>query len=85
MNIKNIISVIVFLILGVICTYIATLVEILMSGKVLSGASGFPFRYGYSSFFGGSTINQSMFIADIIFWTVILFGVWKIILKVIKK
>ncbi|MFA5932938.1 MAG: hypothetical protein WCV81_01580 [Microgenomates group bacterium] len=85
MSKKNIFVVIGFLILGLISTYIATLIEILMSSKVLSGASGFPFKYGYSSFFGGSTINQSMFIVDVIFWAVVLFGIWKLFLKLSRR
>ncbi|MDD2822745.1 MAG: hypothetical protein PHQ59_01560 [Candidatus Daviesbacteria bacterium] len=55
----NVITGMIFLVLGVVVTYVASLIEILISGKVLSGASGFPFRYGYSSFFGGIFIADS--------------------------
>lgn len=81
----NIIAGIVFLVLGVIGTYVAALIEILISGQVMSGDVGFPFKYGFSSFFGGSSVNQTVFVVDIIFWAAVLFGIWKLILKVAKK
>jgi len=85
MSKKNVLPVVIFLLLGLVTTYVASLIEILLSGETLAGAAGFPFRYGNSSFFGGAEVNQAMFLLDIAFWSIILFAIWKVLQFVTKK
>lgn len=76
---------VIVLVLSVVVTYGATFVEVLLSGSVVSGKSGFPFRFGSSSLFGGSSIDYPMLLVDIVFWFVVIWGIWKILQKLISK
>ncbi len=76
---------VVILVLSVIVTYGATIIAVLWSGSVVTGKSGFPFIFNYSSLFGGSSINYPMFLADIAFWFFVLWATWKALQKVIGK
>jgi len=73
---------VVILVLGMVVTYITAIVDILLSGSVIAGKSGIPFRFSSSSLFGGSSIDYPMLLLDIAFWFVIIWGVWKVISKI---
>lgn len=76
---------VVIMILSVVVTYAATLVDVLLSGSVVTGKSGFPFRFGSSSLFGGSSIDYPLLLVDIVFWFIILWIIWKVLQKVTAK
>jgi len=78
-------SFVVILGISVITTYIASFIEILLSGNVVAGTSGFPFKFGSSSLFGGSSTNYPTLILDIVFWFLVIWGIRKLILKLRKK
>lgn len=73
---------VVILVLSVVVTYVAAFVEVLLSGSVVAGKSGFPLRFGVSSLFGGSSIDYTMLLVDIAFWFVVLWVIWKVLQKV---
>lgn len=75
----------IILVLSVVVTYGAAFVEVLLSGSVVSGKSGFPFRFGSSSLFGGSSIDYPMLLVDIVFWFVVIWGGWKVLQKITSK
>lgn len=78
----NIITGIVFLVLGVVVTYSVAMFGFVTENVNIS--NGFPFEFTSFNFLGSET-NQTMLVIDVIFWSIILYGIWKIILKVIKK
>lgn len=76
---------IIILVLSLVVTYGASIVEALLNGSILMGQSGWPLRFGYSSFFGGSSINYVMLILDIVFWFFIIWLVWFGIKRLINR
>ncbi|MFH0936885.1 MAG: hypothetical protein V1808_01170 [Candidatus Daviesbacteria bacterium] len=82
MSIKNIITVIVFLVLSMIVTYAVAILQF-TTGRMSNGG-GFPFSFSSFNFLGSETDNV-MLILDIIFWFVVLFGIWTLIRKVLTK
>lgn len=85
MNKKFVIEVIVFLVLSVVVTYGVSIVDALMRNSFLAGEAGFPFRFSSSSFLGSENTDFLNLILDIIFWFVILFGIWKLFQKITSK
>lgn len=76
-------SFIIFLILSVVVTYGVAIIEGLVNNHFL-GYGGVPFTFATGSFLGGSTDNLMLFL-NIIFWFVILFGIWSLIKKAASK
>lgn len=76
---------VVILVLSLVVTYGASLVDSLLNNTLLAGESGFPFKYSSSTLFGRGSINGGTMLLDIAFWFVILFGIWKLSLKVFKR
>ena len=74
-------SFVIILVLSVVVTYGVAVIDVLINGNILAGKSGFPFRFGSTSLFGGSEINYPIFILDIVFWFVVIFVGWKLISK----
>ena len=74
---------VIILILSVIVTYGVAIVEGLMGNHFLA-YGGIPFRFTFGSFLGG-TNNNLMLMLDIIFWFVVIFGIWKLFRSLIKK
>ena len=81
----NIITVIVFLVLGVMVTYGVAIIDALRRNSFLAGQAGLPFRFSSSSLFGSESTDQFMFLLDVIFWVIVIFGVWKLIGKLLKR
>lgn len=82
---KSVFTLVVFLVLGVVVTYGVEVVEVLFGGNALSGAVGFPFKYGYSSFFGGSTVDYKILLIDVAFWCIVLWIIWKVLPKLLDR
>ena len=78
-------SFVVILILSILVTFVATFFEVILSGNVVAGESGFPLRFSSSSLFGGSTINYLMLLADIFFWFFVIWGIWKFLQRAKSK
>ncbi|MDO8570792.1 MAG: hypothetical protein Q7R97_04375 [Candidatus Daviesbacteria bacterium] len=76
-------SFVIFLVLSVVVTYGVAITEGLMNNHFL-GYGGVPFTFATGSFLGGSTDNF-MFFIDIIFWFIILFAIWKLMKKLLKR
>lgn len=73
----------IILVLSVIATYGLAFIEALMNP--LLSQSGLPFKFGSYTLFGEATTSYPTLILDIIFWFVIIFGIWKLLQKVLKK
>jgi hypothetical protein len=78
-------SFIIILILSVIVTYGAALVYDLMFGSILSGEGGVPFKFTSGSLFGGSSTNYLMLILDIVFWFFIIWIIWQVFTRILKR
>lgn len=73
---------VVILVLSVVVTYGASLADSLLNSTLLAGESGFPFKYSRSTLFGRGSIDGGMMLLNIVFWFVIILGVWKVLQKV---
>lgn len=76
---------VVILVLSVVVTYGASLVDSLLNSTLLAGESGFPFKYSRSTLFGRGSIDGTMMLLNIAFWFAVILGVWKILQKVTAK
>ncbi len=76
---------IIILVLGVVASYIASIIDALVSGTLIAGESGFPFKDSRGTLFGEGSVNNLMFILDIIFWFAVIWGIWKLIKNLQKK
>lgn len=76
---------IIILVLSVVVTYGASLVDSLLNNTLLAGESGFPFKYSRSTLFGRGSINGMMMFLNVAFWFVVILGVWKVLQKVTAK
>ncbi|MBI2020344.1 hypothetical protein HYS94_02885 [Candidatus Daviesbacteria bacterium] len=76
---------IIILILSVVVTYGASLLDALMGNTLLAGESGIPFKYSRSTLFGRGSINYTMMLLNIAFWSVVIWGAWKVLQKVISR
>lgn len=72
----------IILVFSVILTYGATFVDEIIN--VSKNTTGLPFGFASLNFMGGSTNNITL-ILDIIFWFAVIFGIWKLLQKVLKK
>ena len=75
-------SFVVILILSVIVTYLAAFVDEMVN--LSKNPTGFPFGFASFNFLGGSN-NNFMLVLDIAFWFVVIWGVWKLLQKVLGK
>ena len=71
---------VVILILGIVVTYGTAIVNDLIGGSLVGGKGGIPFTFA-----SGSSTNASILTLDIIFWFVVIWGIWKILQKTSKK
>ena len=78
-------SLLIILGLSFVLTYAATFIEVLLSGNVVAGKSGFPLRFGSSSLFGGSSTNYTMLLLNIAFWFIVIWGIWKVLQRTKSK
>lgn len=76
-----------FIILGlsVITTYGVAIIDASIRNSFLAGEAGFPLKFSSSSLFGSENTDYLMLFIDVVFWFVIIFGIWKLILIVFKR
>ena len=82
MSKKSIFTLVGFLVLGVVVTYGVAIADFVTNKS--KNVLGLPFGFSDFNFLGTDT-NQAMLFADIVFWAVILWIVWKIFLKLLGK
>lgn len=79
-------SFIIILVLSVVVTYLTPVIEILITGLSFSSIDrGLPLKFHISSFSGSGIYDSTTFGLDVIFWFIILFGIWKLIGKLQKR
>ena len=76
-------SAVIILVLSVVVTYGVAMVDGLRRNSFL-GDGGIPLRFARGSFLGGST-NYFYLLIDIVLWFIVIWLVWKILQKIIKK
>lgn len=82
--IKKIITAAVFLVLGVLGTVAIAVIGFVNNVQALS--SGFPFKFtSVALLIGESHTNYLSFFLDVVIWAIILYGVWILIKKLLKK
>lgn len=75
-------SFVVILVLSVILTYIAAFIDDAIN--LTKNPTGLPFGFASFNFLGGSN-NNFMLTLDIVFWFLVIWGIWKILPKLFKK
>lgn len=85
MSKKSVLTLVVFLVLGVVVTYVVAIVDALRRNSLLAGEAGLPFRFSSASLFGSESTNFLMLFTDVIFWSIVLWTVWKLFLKLLKR
>lgn len=75
-------SFVVILILSVVTTYGTALAD--FSLGISKNEIGLPFGFSRLNFLGAETENAMLFL-DIIFWFLIIWGIWKVLFKGFKK
>ena len=76
-------SLAVILILSVIITYGIGIIDALVNSS--ANQAGFPFKFGSYTLFGTANTNYLILILDIVFWFIVIWGVWKIFFNKSKK
>lgn len=74
---------IVLLILSVVVTYGVAFIDASMN--ISANQAGLPFKFGSYVLFGTASTNYSTLFLDIVFWFIVIWGIWKILPKVFKK
>lgn len=74
---------VVILVFSVMMTYGVGITDALMNTS--ANQAGLPFKFGSYELFGTASTNYPLLLIDIAFWFVILFGIWKISLKIFRK
>lgn len=72
-------SFVVILILSIAVTYGLGIVDALINST--SNQAGLPFKFGSYALFGTASTNYSILILDIIFWFLVIWGIWKLMSK----
>ena len=78
-------SLFVILMLGIVLTYVSSILDAIFNETLLGGKSGFPFKYSSSTLFGGGSIDYGLMLLNIVFWFVVVWITWKLFYKVFKK
>lgn len=73
---------VVILILSVIVTYVVAIIDAIMNTN--ANQAGLPFKFGSYTLFSTATTNYPFLLLDIAFWFVIIWVIWKILLKLSK-
>ncbi len=73
---------VVILILSVVVTYGVACLD--FAFNISKGLIGLPFGFSSFNFFGSET-EGTMLLLDIIFWFIVILGVWKILPKLFKR
>lgn len=75
----------IILVLSVVIGEVVSIIDAFRRSSFLAGQVGFPLRYSSSSLFGGGSINYIMLILDIVFWFAVIWGLWKLLAKILKR
>lgn len=75
-------SFIIILVLSVIVTYGVAFID--FSVNITKGSIGLPFGFSYFNFLGAET-DMPILLLDIAFWFLVIWGIWKLLLKSKKK
>lgn len=78
-------GIVVILGLSVVVNYLVALIDVLFNQSILAGESGVPLRFDSSSLFGGGSTNYLNLFLDIIFWSLIIFLIWKLLQKAFRQ
>lgn len=78
-------SFVVILILSVVTMYGVSIIDAVVNNTLLGGKSGFPFKDSSATMFGEGTTDYLLMALNVIFWFVVIWGIWKILLKFHKK
>lgn len=78
-------SFVVFLALSTISTYTISISESIIRGTLLGGSAGLPFKFASGTLFGQAHTNYMALIIDVIFWFLIIWGIWKLLQNASKK
>lgn len=85
MSKKSVLTFVVFLVSGVVVTYGAAIVDALRRNS-LFGEGGIPFRFtSGATFLGGASTDYFVLFIDVIFWSIVLWIIWKIFLKLLGR
>lgn len=74
---------VVIFILGVVITYGLGIIDALVNSS--ANQAGLPFKFGSYVLFGTASTNYSILVLDIIFWFMVIWGIWRLIQKPRKK
>lgn len=83
--VKKVVVILVFLVLGYLLDIIVTIILSLVQGNFIAGETGFPLKSSSVALFGGGSIYHPQNEINILFWTLIVFGTWLLIKKILKK
>lgn len=78
-------SFVVIVLLSLLVTFIADILDGLVNNTFIGGKSGFPFKDSLSMGFEGGTSYPHMFALNVIFWFVVIWGIWKLLQKASKR
>ena len=71
-------SFIIILGLSLVLTYFATFVDALVNSSLIGGQAGFPLKYSRATMFGEGTTNYFLMTINIVFWFLVIYGIWQI-------
>lgn len=77
-----------FVIIAILSFFTAIVADILdgvINNTLIGGKSGFPFKDSLSLGFEGGTSYTNMFILNVLFWFVVILGIWKVLPKLFKR
>lgn len=73
---------IVILVLSTTTTYVAAFIDDAIN--LAKNPTGLPFGFAYFNFLGGSNDDLMLFL-DIVFWFLVIWGIWKVLKKTSRK
>ncbi|OGH24283.1 MAG: hypothetical protein A3B47_00770 [Candidatus Levybacteria bacterium RIFCSPLOWO2_01_FULL_39_24] len=72
-------SLVIILILSTVATYGLGIIDALANPS--ANQAGLPFKFGSYALFGTASTNYSTLALDVAFWFLVIWGVWKLLLK----
>lgn len=78
-------SLILIAILSFCVTVIADILDGIINNTFIGGKSGFPFKDSLSLGFEGGTSYTHMFILNVLFWFIVIWGIWKVLQRTKSK
>lgn len=78
-------SFVVLVFLSIVVTYVVTFIDVVFNGSVVAGDSGIPLRFDSSVMFGGGSTNYLNLFIDIVFWFFVVWVIWVVLKRLMKK